>query len=256
MWDMKPDAPAEIRGEFRPIDTSLPSLQFSEHLPLLARQAHRCTLTRSAHRGVNNSHAAAVYCGLTGHDRGELGGGAKPTDNPAIGSVVGMLRPPEAPVVPYASLPYITAEGAGGPPQPGVYGGWLGRSHDPFFVLKDPNARDFAMSDLALPRGVPATRFTARRRLIVSLAGRPAGLGANLELRDLDTFQAQACDLLSSPAMRKAFRIDLEDPRSQRTTHEWWGRPHARRGSGPMGVRELFRGRSSSDHSSHSARSG
>ena len=156
MWDMKPDAPAEIRGEFRPIDTSLPGLQFSEHMPLLARQAHRCTVIRSAHHGVNNSHAAAVYCGLTGHDRGELGGGAKPTDNPAIGSVVGMLRPPMAPVVPYVSLPYITAEGAGGPPQPGFYGGWLGRSHDPFFVLKDPNASDFAMPELTLLRKVPS----------------------------------------------------------------------------------------------------
>ena len=94
MCDMKPDAPAEIPGELRPIDTSLPGLQFSGHIPLLARQARRCTVIRSTYHGVNNSHAAA-YCGLTGHDRGELGGGAKPTDNPAIGTVVGMLRPPK-----------------------------------------------------------------------------------------------------------------------------------------------------------------
>ncbi len=215
MWDMKPDAPAEIRGEFRPIDTSLPGLQFSEHMPLLARQAHRCTVIRSAHHGVNNSHAAAVYCGLTGHDRGELGGGAKPTDNPAIGSVVGMLRPPMAPVVPYVSLPYITAEGAGGPPQPGFYGGWLGRSHDPFFVLKDPNASDFAMPELTLSGKVPSGRFAGRRRLIELLGVRPDCLQSNRKMRDLDTFQAQACDLLSAPAMRKAFRIDLEDPRTR-----------------------------------------
>jgi len=215
MWDMKPAAPAEIRGEFRPIDTSLPGLQFSEHMPLLARQAHRCTVIRSAHHGVNNSHAAAVYCGLTGHDRGELGGGARPTDNPAIGSVVGMLRPPGAPVVPYVSLPYITAEGAGGPPQPGFYGGWLGRSHDPFFVLKDPNASDFAMPELTLPGKVPPRRFAGRRRLIESLGVRPDALESNRKMRDLDTFQAQACDLLSAPAMRKAFRIDQEDPRTR-----------------------------------------
>ena len=215
MWDMKPNAPAEIRGEFRPIDTSLPGVQFSEHLPRLAKHAHQSTIIRSAHHGVNNSHAAAVYCGLTGHDRGELGGGFKSTDNPAIGSVVGMLRPPNSSVVPYVSLPYITAEGAGGPPQPGFYGGWLGRSHDPYFVLKDPNANDFGMPELTLPADILADRFVDRRRLVSELASTPASLGSNRRMKDLDTFQGQACDLLTSPAMRKAFQIDREDPKTR-----------------------------------------
>src|SRR5271165_2579116 len=94
MWDMKPAAPKEVRGEFGPIATSLPGVQFCEHLPRLSREMHRCTLLRSMHHSVNNAHAAAVYVGLTGHDRGEIGGGARPTDQPAIGSVVGLLRPP------------------------------------------------------------------------------------------------------------------------------------------------------------------
>ena len=68
MWDLKPDAPKEVRGEFKPIATSLPGVQFSEHLPKLARHMHRCTLVRSVHHSVNNSHAAAVYVGLTGHE--------------------------------------------------------------------------------------------------------------------------------------------------------------------------------------------
>src|SRR5437588_9535302 len=66
MWDMKPAAPVEIRGEFRPIATSVPGVQLSEHLPLLARQMHRASLVRSVHHGVNNAHAAAVYTALTG----------------------------------------------------------------------------------------------------------------------------------------------------------------------------------------------
>ena len=78
MWDPKPDAPVEIRGEFRPIATSVPGVWFGEHLPKFARQMHRCTVIRSAHHSVNNAHAAAVYCALTGHDRGEIGGGAGP----------------------------------------------------------------------------------------------------------------------------------------------------------------------------------
>ena len=73
MWDMKPEAPSEIRGEFDPIASSLPGVPVSEHLPRLAQQMHRTTLIRSMHHSVNNSHAAAVYAALTGHDRGEQG---------------------------------------------------------------------------------------------------------------------------------------------------------------------------------------
>src|SRR5438105_7512470 len=69
MWDMKPDAPPEIRGEFKPIPTSASGILLSEHLPRLAKQTHRCALVRSVHHSVNNAHAAAVYCALTGHDR-------------------------------------------------------------------------------------------------------------------------------------------------------------------------------------------
>ncbi len=141
MWDMKPDAPAEVRGDFKPIATSVPGLQLSEHLPRLARQMHHGALVRSVHHSVNNAHAAAVYTGMTGHDRGEIGGGARPTDHPAIGSVLGLCRPPETNVVPYVSMPYVTQEGAGGPPQPGFFGGLLGRTRDPLFVLRDPAPR-------------------------------------------------------------------------------------------------------------------
>ena len=119
MWDMKPDAPAEIRGEFKPIASSVPGLMLGEHLPGLAKVMHHATLVRSMHHTVNNSHAAAVYTSLTGHDRGENGGGAKPTDIPAMGSVLARYRPPLGASVPFVSMPYVTKEGAGGPPQPG-----------------------------------------------------------------------------------------------------------------------------------------
>src|SRR6266581_1341911 len=170
MWDMKPDAPVEIRGEFKPIASSLPGVPLSEHLPRLAKHMHHCALVRSAHHSVNNSHAAAVYCALTGHDRGEKGGGTKPTDNPAIGSVVGKVFPPNQPVLPYVSLPYVTKEGAGGPPQPGFFGGWLGRSHDPLFVLRDPNAPDFRVAELSPAADLTNERLTGRQELLGSLS--------------------------------------------------------------------------------------
>jgi hypothetical protein len=206
MWDMKPEAPREVRGEFKPIPTSVPGVQFSEHLPRLARHMHRCTLVRSVHHSVNNAHAAAVYCGLTGHDRGEKGGGAKPTDNPAIGSVLGMLRPPHTPVVPYVSLPYITQEGAGGPPQPGFFGGLLGRTRDPLFVLRDPNARDFAMPELGLGRGIDPTRLDQRRQLLDEMRY----LADDRAAGEMTGFQGRAFELLTSPATQRAFRLDHE----------------------------------------------
>ena len=213
MWDMKPDAPAAIRGEFKPIATTVPGLQFSEHMPRFARVAHHGTVIRSAHHGVNNSHAAAVYCGLTGHDRGEKGGGFQPTDNPAIGSVVGMMRPPQNTAVPYVALPYWTAEGAGGPPQPGFTGGWLGRSHDPLWITRDPNAPGFGMPELGLPPGVDINRSAGRKRLVGELGTAPPGLSSDQRLRDMDSFQARAFDLLSAPSTRHAFQLDREDPR-------------------------------------------
>jgi hypothetical protein len=208
-WDPKPDAPAEVKGEFTPINTSVPGVTFGEHLPKLARQMHRCTLIRSAHHSVNNAHAAAVYCGLTGHDRGEIGGGARPDDYPAIGSVVGMARPPAAAVPPHVLLPFITKEGAGGPPQPGYFAGWLGKPRDPMIILKDPNAADFGLPELTLGPDVDPTRFDARKQLESGLAATRRGASPD----ELDGVRARAYDLLTSAAMREAVRIDREPPK-------------------------------------------
>jgi hypothetical protein len=211
MWDMKPDAPLEIRGDFRPRATSVPGVQLCEHLAHLARQMHHCTLLRAVHHSVNNAHGAAVYTGLTGHDRGETGGvftGGQ-NDHPAVGSVVGLCRPPQTPVVPFVSMPYITAEGRGGPPQPGFFGGWLGRAADPLFVLRNPNAPDFGMPEFSLPPDVNISRLDRRQELGRQLhQARP--FHAERCLQDMDAFQARAFDLLTSPATQRAFRIDQE----------------------------------------------
>jgi hypothetical protein len=213
MWDMKPDAPAEVRGEFKPIASSLPGVPLCEHLPRLAKKMHRCTLIRSVHHSVNNAHAAAVYAALTGHDRGDtnvaIGTGAN--DQPAIGSVVGMVRPPRATVTPYVSMPYITAEGAGGPPQPGFFGGILGRQRDPLFVLRDPNAPNFAMPELALGPDVDSTRFDARKQLLGGLGGGDP-LRGERRAQEMGAFQARAFELLTSPAAQQAFHLHREAP--------------------------------------------
>lgn len=212
MWDMKPDAPAEVRGEFKPIPTTVPGVHVSELLPRLSQLMHHCTLVRSMHHSVNNAHAAAVYVGLTGHDRGDatVAIGAGPSDYPSIGSVMSFKRPPVKPVVPFVSMPYITAEGRGGPPQPGFFGGWLGRNYDPLFVLRDPNAADFSVPELTLTSEVPGDRLDARKRLVEYISGERDELNRVRLLQDMSKFQQRAFDLLTSPVTRQAFQLDQE----------------------------------------------
>lgn len=210
MWDLKPSAPDGIRGEFGPIATSLPGYQMSEHLPRLATQMQRWSVVRSMHHGVNNAHAAAVYVALTGHDRGEIGGGTQPSDNPSPGSVLALLRPPERAVVPHVTLPYITKEGAGGPPQPGFFGGYLGAAYDPLFVLKDPNSPEFAVPELTLLGDVSLERLAARRALFSDL-DRQLASGAGRDGFDaMTSYQRKALELLTSPHSQRAFSLSDE----------------------------------------------
>ena len=220
MWDPKPDAPDAIRGEFGTIGSSIPGYRVGSLMPKLARHMHRATIVRSMHHSVNNAHAAAVYCSLTGHDRGEQGGGTKQTDHPSPGSILTLLRPPQRVVVPHVTLPYMTQEGRGGPPQPGFFGGFLGRAHDPLFVLRDPNSKDFGVPELTLRTGVSAQRLSVRRRLFDDL-NRRAGLGTNDRATTaMNSFQARALDLLTSEQTQRAFRL-FEEPAA---TREAYGR--------------------------------
>ena len=104
---------------------------------------------------------------------------------------------------------------AGGPPQGGFFGGWLGRSYDPLFILKDPNQPDFGMPELSPPPNVGQGRLERRQRLVAGLGGPPDGLRHDRRLQDLDRFQARAFDLLTSSSVRVAMRIDREDPRTR-----------------------------------------
>jgi hypothetical protein len=214
MWDMKPDAPEGIRGEFQPISTNVPGLQVSEHMPKLATRMNRFTLVRSLHHTVNNSHASAVYTSITGHDRGDANAiiGGSERDYPTPGSVLAALRPPERLVVPNVVLPYQTKEGAKGPPQPGFWGGLLGRGHDPLFILNDPNSAGFGVPELTPTDDVTLDRMASRRSLLASIGARvPSEVRAGPEA--VDAFRTRALDLLTSPAARQAIDLASEKPK-------------------------------------------
>lgn len=212
MWDMKPDLPKELRSEFQPIASTLPGVPVCEHLPRLAKLLHRCCLVRSVHHD-QVAHAPAVYTALTGVKSNLRAGilGAKPTDHPAIGSVVGRYRPPTSQVMPYVLLPFLTAEGAGGPPQPGFLGGWLGKTSDPFLVLRGGKTPDgFNLPALLPGEGMTTERVRDRRQLLSGMNQSPVGASQGAELERL---QARACDLLTSAAAQRAFELDREPER-------------------------------------------
>ncbi len=211
MWDMKPEAPEGIRGEFSPIASSVPGYSVSDQLPRLATQIHRSTVVRSMHHNINNAHAAAVYAALTGHDRGEIGGGTRPTDNPTPGAVLSQVRPPVRPVVPHVTLPYITKEGAAGPPQPGFFGGYLGGASDPLFVLNNPNDPKFVVPELSLRAGVSLKRLDQRQQLFHNLDERFSSGTGQRSLEAMSSHQQRAIELLMAPATRQAFQISQED---------------------------------------------
>jgi hypothetical protein len=219
MWDVKPDAPSDIRGEFEAIDTSLPGVQFSEHLPRLAKHMHRSALIRSAHHLIGHAHGAAVYTALTGHDRGDTINitPTGPNDYPAVGSVAAMLRPPEQLMVPCVLLPYATTEGIGGPPQAGFFGGLLGKAQDPLCVLKDPNAPDFKVPDLSLPTDVEADRLSRREALQGTIDSQFVQRTTR-GVAGMEGFRERAFSLLRSSATQRAFQISLE-PTSTRDAY-------------------------------------
>ncbi len=168
-FDPKPGAPAEFRGIFQPISTSVPGIRFSEHLPHLARQAHRLAVVRSAHHR-SSAHGKGMYWNLTGHPPQQpdfaANNEATGQDWPCLGSVVSKVRTIPTGVPGCAMLPYqmwdnMTRQG-------GHDAGWLGRTYDPI-ILKPAHgkayggiSRDTGIASLQLPQGIDrAVRWPA-----------------------------------------------------------------------------------------------
>src|SRR5262249_23682707 len=210
-FDMKPDAPAEIRGEFKPIATSLPGYRICELMPMLARQVHRLTVVRSVHHD-DTQHNNAGYATLTGTKPAllpntvEALAGPRPDNHPPFGAVLARLRQSPAP---WVSLPYPCVNGI---PYPGQTAGFLGARYEPLWLRPDPKAREFAFPEFELPVDSSPARARRREHLLHDLdtLGRAARPGA---AADLTAFQARALDLVTSAATRRALRIDLEEPR-------------------------------------------
>ncbi|MBI3467055.1 MAG: DUF1501 domain-containing protein [Planctomycetes bacterium] len=207
-WDLKPDAPEGIRGEFRPIRTSVPGTFISEHLPRLARLAHQYAIIRSmAHQDIE--HQSGGYTGLTGHRHPNPRVFAVPTpeDAPPYGSVVSKVRPATGLVPSFVSFPTTLFDAV---IIPGQTAGWLGKNHDPLHIRQDPNDPSFSVRELALIEGVSAARLADRRRLLEGLEQRDPSPQFAESRHGFDLFYQRAFQLLSSNATHSAFHVHRE----------------------------------------------
>ena len=214
LWDPKPDAPREIRGEFDAIATSLPGLRVTDRLPLTARLADRLTVIRSMTHAVAN-HNPAVYQTLTGRTstRDVALIGAAPADWPALGSVVAKLRPGKASLPDFVSLPHIVTEGV--LKCPGQFGGMLGKAFDPLVLERDPSEPDFAVPELTLPADLSAARLGDRRALHHLLDDQVRAIDGAAAARGMDASYQRAYNLLTSTVARRAFDLQAEDPKTR-----------------------------------------
>lgn len=206
-FDPKPDAPKEIRGEFNPIQTSVPGIHFSQELPKLAAMADKLAVVRSICHNQGN-HGAGNHYMMTGSPtRIPVGCGAFVSFHPSLGSTVAYMRNDELGALPgYFSMPSMSR--SGGP-------NFLGAKYAPFVVGDDPNRDQFRVRDVALPRGLGEGRFESRRSLRSDLdtlarfndpsSGDPAVA--------LDSYVQQGYDLVTSPQAQSAFDIARESDR-------------------------------------------
>jgi len=207
-FDMKPDAPAEVRGPFRPISTASPDIQISEILPRHARVADRFSLVRSCY----HTGAAVHDAGWQMMQTGRLFAGGVQT--PHVGSVVSYLRGRKTNPPPFVVLPETMGRGGGNLPN-GQAGGFLGKAHDPFALMADPSQPDFKVPDLLPPETIGEARLERRRRMrkVVEQTLDRFEATENAQLMD-DNFHA-AFRLMTSPSARAAFDL-AQEPQSLR----------------------------------------
>src|SRR5262249_6503732 len=163
-WTPNPAAPAEIRGELKPIASSLPGLQVGELMPRMAKLAHRLAVLRAVSTN-DNAHSTSGYWMLTGvpHEPMQVENvtvGA-PNDLPCFGAMIQKLRGNQGPLPASITLPEHIWN-TGRIDWPGQNGGRIGRAHDPWLLTCDPNAPDFRIPGVGLSSEMPAMRFDSR----------------------------------------------------------------------------------------------
>lgn len=213
--DPKPEAPAEIRGEFGSISTAVPGAAVTEHLPLLAARLHHWAILRTlAHREHN--HLLATHIALTGRATPIPRGGSdldrveSRNDFPNFAAALDFVRPRTDGIPSGVSLPNYLIEGP--LTWPGQHAGFLGTRHDPWQINHDPSDPGFRVDALSLPGEMTGQRLVSRRELLDHLNRSPRGLNRDTRATAFGEQQDVAFSLLTSARVADAFRIDAEPP--------------------------------------------
>lgn len=199
MWDTKPDAPADYRGEFGTISTNVPGIQLGDLLPMTAKIMDKWSIIRSLHHG-DAGHSAGDQICFTGYLPGP-----SPDVNiyPSCGSIVSKQLGHQTPHMPaYVMIPKVV---------PGAGSAYLGVTHKPFETIADPaNTGPFRIPNFELPEGVTFDRIGDRRSLLTSFDQMRRDTDASGQVDALDRFHQQAWSMLTTPEARDAFDLDKE----------------------------------------------
>jgi hypothetical protein len=208
-FDPKPDAPTGTRGEFKPTDTNVPGVQICEHLPLLAKQAHRYAVIRSTWHG-SDTHGVGVHYNLTGLKHAPRSGGEPQVDRrdpPCIGGVIRHLRGDRNGLPAAIQLPRQVGD-QNNAYWGGQHAGFLGPKYDPLFLHDETWLPGDPLPGLAPNADVKPQRQQDRAELLTALQANCATNGSD----DFARFQQQALDMMRSSAAWRAFRFDDEKP--------------------------------------------
>ena len=203
LWDMKPDAPSEIRGPFKPIRTKSVDIDISEILPLHAQVADKFSLVRSCHHSGAAVHDAGWQMMQTGR---RFTGGIQ---TPHVGSVASYLMGRKSDLPPFVVLPELMGRGGGNLPN-GQAGGFLGKAHDPFALMADPSQKDFRVPDLLPPDQFGGARLDRRKSMRELVDGTVKNFEASEDARLLDENFHAAFRMMTSEQARSAFDLSQE----------------------------------------------
>jgi uncharacterized protein (DUF1501 family) len=218
-FDPKPDAPSEIRGEFKAVPTKTSGLLVSEHLPKLSQLSKLYSVARTvSHR--KSAHNSGAYYSLTGREPliDIVTANASASDFPHPGSIVDHLDRSSTHVPKFVSLPTMIADGPFR--TPGEFGGFLGKVHDPLWVLGNPNDSKFKVDELTLPTGLDVQRLMDRQSMQQQLKSLSDFADRSQMARGMSDLQAKAVGVLTSPEVKNAFDMTKESA----ATRERYGR--------------------------------
>lgn len=212
-FDPKPNAPVDVRGEFKPIATKVAGMHFSEMFPKLAARADKLTVVRSISHD-DTVHTSAGYTMLTGWKHPQANTKTAmdirplPTDHPHFGSIVSVTRPGSGPPT-FVAIPEVIKDAAVNE-FPGLDGGFLGEAVGPLLVEGSPTTGTFAPPPLALSVDTPADRMLARGKLLAELDQRINTDGKSPRAATMSAHRARALELLASNSVGQAFDLERE----------------------------------------------